>query len=182
MTNEESQNVDEPEQPVERGVSRRDFLVRAWQTGIVLIAVAGVWTSVDVLRSVKVSGIGGLVPTVPPKDVAEAPVYVRSAQSYLTRIDDEVIALWQRCPHLGCRVAWCESSREFECACHGSTFNRAGEVRSGPSPRGMDKFEVVADGEAEVVVVDTGVVIQGLPPGPESIDEPPQGPPCSGHT
>ena len=111
-------------------------------------------------------------------EVTEIPIYVRSAQTYLTRIEDEVVALWQRCPHLGCRVSWCESSREFECACHGSRFNRAGEVRSGPAPRGMDRFEVNVTDEA--VEVDTGTINQGAPPGDESIDEPRQGPSCSG--
>lgn len=159
------------------GVDRRTFLTRAWQVGIALIAAAGVWTSFDILRSVRASGLGGVVRTVPEAEVTEIPIFVRSAQTYLTRIDDEIVALWQRCPHLGCRVAWCESSREFECACHGSRFNRAGEVRSGPSPRGMDRFDVIITEEA--VEVDTGAVTEGAPPGEESIDEPPAGPSCS---
>ena len=160
------------------GVDRRGFLKRSWQAGAGLICGAGLWTSWDVLRSVPASGIGGVVKTVTNDEVTEVPIYVRSAQTYLTRIDEEVIALWQRCPHLGCRVTWCESSREFECACHGSTFNRAGEHRSGPAPRGMDRFSVaLADSTVEV---DTGDVVEGAPPGPESIDEPRQGPSCSG--
>lgn len=176
MTDEQHSGTEAPvEAGDERG--RRAFLSRAWKVGLGLIGLAGIWTSFDVLRSVGASGLGGLIRTVPDAEVTEIPVYVRSAQTYLTRIDDEVVALWQRCPHLGCRVAWCESSREFECACHGSRFNRAGEVRSGPSPRGMDRF-AVAETE-ELVVVDTGNVIVGLPAGDESIDEPPQGPPCS---
>ena len=125
------------------------------------------------------SGLGGVVKTVPPDEITEIPVYIRAAQTYLTRIDDEVVALWQRCPHLGCRVSWCESSREFECACHGSSFNRAGEVRGGPAPRGMDRFTVDASGD--VIAVDTGAIAEGAPPGEESLDEPPAGPPCSGH-
>jgi Rieske Fe-S protein len=161
------------------GVDRRGFLKRAWQAGIGLIGAAGVWTSWDVLRSVPASGLGGVVKTVTDDEVTEIPIYIRAAQTYLTRIDDEVVALWQRCPHLGCRVSWCESSREFECACHGSTFNRAGEVRSGPSPRGMDRFTVAL--AADTIEVDTGLIVEGAPPGDESIDEPRQGPSCSGH-
>jgi Rieske Fe-S protein len=161
------------------GVDRRGFLRRTWQAGISLIAAAGIWTSWDVLRSVAASGIGGVVKTGTDAEVTEIPLYIRNAQTYLTRIDDEVVALWQRCPHLGCRVSWCESSREFECACHGSTFNRAGEVRGGPAPRGMDRFAVtVSDG---IVEVDTGAIVEGAPPGEETIDEPRQGPSCSGH-
>jgi cytochrome b6-f complex iron-sulfur subunit len=159
-------------------VNRRTFLRRAWQTGLALIGAAGAWTSWDILRSAPASGLGGVVKTIPEAEVTEIPVYVRSAQTYLTRIDDEIVGLWQRCPHLGCRVSWCESSREFECPCHGSRFNRAGEVRSGPAPRGMDRFAVaLAD---DVVEVDTGTITEGASPGSESIDEPPQGPSCIG--
>ena len=162
-------------------LTRRNFLKRAWQIGIGLIAAAGFWTSWDILKSVPASGLGGVIPAIPEAEVADAaPVYIRSAQTYLTRIDDEVIGLWQRCPHLGCRVSWCESSREFECACHGSTFNRAGEVRGGPAPRGMDRF-AIAMGEGGYVLVDTGDVTEGAPPGTETIDEPRQGPSCAGH-
>lgn len=160
-------------------MDRRTFLKRAWQVGLGFFAAAAAWTSLDILRSFPASGLGGVIKTVPEAEVTEIPVYVREAQTYLTKIDGELVGLWQRCPHLGCRVSWCESSREFECACHGSTFNRAGEVRSGPSPRGMDRFAVVA-GE-ELVEVDTGIITEGAPPGEESIDEPPAGPSCAEH-
>lgn len=159
------------------GIPRRTFLTRAWQAGLAVIGIAGAWTSIDLLRSVNSSGIGGVIRTVPQNEVSEVPVYVRSAQTYLTKIDDEVVALWQRCPHLGCRVAWCESSREFECACHGSRFNRAGELQAGPAPRGMDRF--ATDVSGDVVQVDTGAVTAGAPPGTKTLDEPPAGPSCS---
>jgi Rieske Fe-S protein len=164
-----------------KGISRRDFLDRGWKTGIVMIGAAGMWTSWDVLKPLPGQGLGGVIGTLPPGDVPQSSVeYVRSAQTYLTRIDDEIVALWQKCPHLGCRVAWCESAGEFECACHGSKFNRAGEVRSGPSPRGMDRFAVNADGE--LVEVDTGVIIEGAAAGTaESIDEPARGEGCATH-
>jgi nitrite reductase/ring-hydroxylating ferredoxin subunit len=155
------------------------FISRGWKAGIVMIGCAGAWTSWDLLRPLPGSGLGGTVKTVPPFDVpANTTVYVRAAQTYLTKIEDEVVALWQKCPHLGCRVAWCETAGEFECACHGSRFNRAGEVRSGPAPRGMDRFAVAeADG---LIEVDTGAVTQGAPAGsPESIDEPARGEGCT---
>ncbi|MCH8899152.1 MAG: Rieske 2Fe-2S domain-containing protein [Acidobacteria bacterium] len=159
-------------------MNRRDFLDRGWKAGFVMIGAAGMWTSWDMLRPLPGSGLGGVVKTVAPSEVpSDSPVYIRAAKSYLTRIDDEIVALWQRCPHLGCRVPWCESSGEFQCPCHGSRFNRAGEVRSGPSPRGLDRFAVtVVD---EVVEVDTGMITEGFPLGtPETIDEPVQGAGC----
>ena len=153
-------------------MDRRKFLSVGWKVGAVAIGCAGAWTSLDLLRPLPGTGLGGVVKTVAPFEVpGHTALYVRTAQSYLTKIDDEIVALWQKCPHLGCRVEWCEGSGEFECPCHGSTFNRAGEVRSGPSPRGMDRFVVTeTDG---LVTVDTGTVIQGSPAGTaESIDEP----------
>lgn len=159
-------------------MNRRDFLDRGWKAGIVMIGAAGMWTSWDVLRPLPGSGLGGVVKTVTPSEVpSDSAVYIRNAQTYLTRIDDEIVALWQRCPHLGCRVPWCESSGEYQCPCHGSRFNRAGEVRSGPSPRGMDRFATtVVD---DIVEVDTGMITEGSPLGtPETLDEPAQGPGC----
>lgn len=163
-----------------REITRGEFLKRAWKAGAALLAGAGIWTTTDVLRPLESSGLGGVIGTVPPAEVPDkSALFVRAAQTYLTEIDEEVVALWQRCPHLGCRVAWCDSAGEFECACHGSRFNRAGEVRSGPSPRGMDRFAVnLTD---DLIEVDTGTVIEGVEAGaPESLDEPPRGEGC-GH-
>ena len=51
-------------------------------------------------------------------------------------------ALYQKCPHLGCRVPNCDTSQWFECPCHGCQYNRVGEKKGGPAPRGMDRFAV----------------------------------------
>jgi cytochrome b6-f complex iron-sulfur subunit len=112
-------------------------------------------------------------------EVAEGGVVaIRAARAYLTKHEGEVVAIAEKCPHLGCRVSWCETSGEFECPCHGSVFNRLGEHRAGPSPRGMDRFPVsIEDG---VVSVDTGSLEKGDAPGTESIDEPSRGPSCAG--
>jgi cytochrome b6-f complex iron-sulfur subunit len=84
--------------------------------------------------------------------------------------DRSVLALWRKCPHLGCQVPQlCEVSYWFECLCHGSKYSILGEKRDGPAPRGMDRFPVsVADG---AYVVNTGEVISGPPPGTVTFDE-----------
>ncbi len=148
-----------------------------WKWGIGLVAVAGAWTSWDILQPVALSGFGGKIKSGDSAKVPSTGIEtVSEAQAYVTKDPaGEVVALWWRCPHLGCRVPWCESSGQFECPCHGSTFNRLGEYRTGPTPRGLDAFDVeIVEG---AVVIDTGSVTNGPPPGPESIDEPP-GPPC----
>ena len=83
--------------------------------------------------------------------------------------DRSVIALWRKCPHLGCQVPQlCEASQWFECLCHGSKYTVLGEKRAGPAPRGMDRFEVtVQDG---AYVVGTSSVISGPPPGTVTFD------------
>ena len=105
-------------------------------------------------------------------------IQVPQARAYLTRLDGEIVALSQTCTHLGCKAPFCDSSGQFECPCHGSVFNRVGEYRSGPAPRGMDRYatEVGADG---LIYIDTGATEDGPPPGSESIDEPPRGPSCA---
>jgi cytochrome b6-f complex iron-sulfur subunit len=160
-------------------LERRRFLTRMWQAGLGLVAAAGAWTSWDLLRPGEAKGFGGQVRTVPAEAVPDGVVIeVSAARSYLTRLDGEIIALSQKCTHLGCKVPFCDSSGQFECPCHGTTFNRVGEYRTGPAPRGMDRHpvEVGADG---LVYIDTGTIDAGAAPGAESIDEPPRGPSCA---
>src|SRR5690606_14087476 len=81
----------------------------------------------------------------------------------MTGLQAGVMALYQKCPRLGCRVPSCPTSQWFECPCHGSQYNQAGEKKGGPAPRGMDSFTMeVSD---NVLTVDTGKVIQGPPIG-----------------
>ena len=86
--------------------------------------------------------------------------------------------LFQTCPHLGCRVPNCDSSQWFECPCHGSRYNRVGETRGGPAPRGMDRFPSTVSGG--VLEVDTGIRIQGPPIGTNTTGQEPEGPSCLG--
>ncbi len=92
--------------------------------------------------------------------------------------DAGIIALYQKCPHLGCRVPNCVSSQWFECPCHGSQYNQVGEKRGGPAPRGMDRFAMsVTDG---VLTVDTGTIVQGPPIGTNTTGQEAEGPNCIG--
>jgi cytochrome b6-f complex iron-sulfur subunit len=87
-----------------------------------------------------------------------------------------IVALYQKCPHLGCRVPNCESSQWFECPCHGSQYNRVGEKKGGPAPRGMDRFAVSVSGGN--VVVDTGQLFAGPPIGTNTTGQEAEGPHC----
>jgi cytochrome b6-f complex iron-sulfur subunit len=87
------------------------------------------------------------------------------------------VALYQRCVHLGCRVPWCVSSQWFECPCHGSKYNRVGEKKGGPAPRGLDRFAVSVSGGS--ITVDTSTIFVGPPIGTNSTGQGQDGPHCA---
>jgi cytochrome b6-f complex iron-sulfur subunit len=94
----------------------------------------------------------------------------------LSGMEAGVVALYQKCPHLGCRVPECETSQWFECPCHGSQYNQVGEKKGGPAPRGMDRFAMSVDGGN--LTVDTGTVIQGPAIGTNTTGQEAEGPNC----
>ena len=93
--------------------------------------------------------------------------------------DYGIVALYQKCPHLGCRVPQCASSQWFECPCHGSQYNQVGEKKAGPAPRGMDRFAISVDASGDVVI-DTGTVFTGPAIGTNTTGQEAEGPHCIG--
>jgi cytochrome b6-f complex iron-sulfur subunit len=83
------------------------------------------------------------------------------------------LALWQKCPHLGCTVPWeanfnftdPETGRSkkgwFRCPCHQSTYDDAGVRVYGPAPRSMDRMELQIEASAGRIQVDTGRIVKG---------------------
>ena len=94
----------------------------------------------------------------------------------LAGMEAGVIALYQKCVHLGCRVPSCATSKWFECGCHGSYYNAAGEKKAGPAPRGLDRFAMTVSGGS--LTVDTGAIIQGPPIGTNTTGQEAEGPHC----
>jgi cytochrome b6-f complex iron-sulfur subunit len=94
----------------------------------------------------------------------------------LAGMEAGVVALFQTCPHLGCRVPECVTSQWFECPCHGSQYNQVGEQKGGPAPRGMDRFPMSVDGD--VLTVDTGEIIEGPSLGTDTTGQEAEGPHC----
>jgi cytochrome b6-f complex iron-sulfur subunit len=98
------------------------------------------------------------------------------SDSELAGMEAGVVALYQKCPHLGCRVPECVTSQWFECPCHGSQYNQVGEKKGGPAPRGLDRFAMsVSNGRLSV---DTGTIIQGPPIGTNTTGQEAEGPNC----
>jgi glycine/D-amino acid oxidase-like deaminating enzyme/nitrite reductase/ring-hydroxylating ferredoxin subunit len=81
----------------------------------------------------------GDVPSVDdiPKDSGAV---IRRGASKLAVYRDQTGALHERsavCPHLGCIVAWNPAEKTWDCPCHGSRFDKFGEVMNGPANVGL---------------------------------------------
>lgn len=183
------------------GVTRRQFFNRGI-LGIfgLFLAQFGIASLAFMWPKLKPGGFGSkvnagnaadLLPTVFLPDGRISPVFVPSAQTYLVPfqqdatgtsfeglpvIAGQLMALWQRCVHLGCRVPQCDSSQGFECPCHGSRYNYHGEYEGGPAPRNLDRFVVALDDSGNLII-DTGQVIQTSRASVKTIQYP-QGPSC----
>ena len=161
-------------------LTRRNLLRTGWKFGGSLLAIAAGWTSWEMLRPLAGSGVKGKIKLgSPSKFKAGTATFVNQGRLWLSNADGQYFALSQKCPHLGCRVPFCESSGRFECPCHGSVFDIAGEWISGPSPRGMDQHELTI--EDDVIVVDTSKLISGPDHGAAVFLTDPKGPACVGN-
>jgi len=60
----------------------------------------------------------------------------------LNAADMDTLAIWNRCAHLGCPVAYAAGSQGFICPCHGGAYDSRGLVIGGPPPRPLDRLDV----------------------------------------
>ena len=96
----------------------------------------------------------------------------------LESMEQGIVVLSQKCPHLGCRVPECMTSQWFECQCHGSQYNRVGEKKAGPAPRGMDRHPTTISASGDVTI-DTGTVVPGPAIGVNTTGQEAEGPHCT---
>lgn len=191
-----------PPDPETLGVTRRQFFNRSI-VGMMGLGLSGFGTATLAFLWPQLNGGFGSKITVGSLDdilggirASREPFYVAQGRFYLSPYPSDavskaarvyspsvlpglqagVVAQYQKCPHLGCRVPFCATSQWFECGCHGSQFNRVGEKKGGPAPRGMDLFPVEVS--AGTVTVDTGVVVQGVPIGTNTTGQEAEGPHC----
>ena len=188
------------------GETRRAFLNRATVTlmsaslgGFAAALIAFLWKGAEGGFGSKIS-VGKIDDIIGQIRSARGFLYLPEARSWVTEYPKEaiskaevayggqgavfsgmnagIVALYQKCPHLGCRVPECSTSQWFECPCHGSQYNRVGEKKGGPAPRGMDRFGVSVNNG--VLVIDTGTVFGGPPIGTNTTGQEAEGPHCVG--
>ena len=194
-----------PPDPETLGVTRRQFLNRSI-VGFMVMSLSGFGAAVIAFLWPSTSGgfgaqiTVGSVPDVRNRIRANNGfLYVPEGRAWVTEYPSAAIekgksayasalhpileagftALWQTCPHLGCRVPECKTSQWFECPCHGSQYNRNGEKKGGPAPRGMDSFPGTVDARGNLVI-NTGQIIQGPPIGTNTTGQEAEGPHCIG--
>ena len=139
--------------------------------------VSDVLAKITASKGFLYSAEGRMWMTAYPKSAVEKAKQVYPT-AVLPSMEAGIVALYQKCPHLGCRVPSCATSQWFECPCHGSQYNQAGEKKGGPAPRGMDRFATSVAGD--VLTVDTGQIFQGPPIGTNTTGQEAEGPHCVG--
>ncbi len=186
--------------PQEAGVNRRQFFTRA--LGITFGAFMGLngvaylgflWPRLSggFGSDIDVGAVSDIQAEVIQSDGSILPKFVPEARAYIVPFSEADLsrsqfgglpvvvgglsALFQRCVHLGCRVPWCETSQGFECPCHGSKYNYAGEYEAGPAPRNLDRFEVTEENGR--MIVKTGTIFQTARAVAKTVAYP-QGPSC----
>jgi cytochrome b6-f complex iron-sulfur subunit len=166
-------------------VSRRRVLQIGFWTGLLGLLGAIFATFLNNFYPRGVTGFGaqifvGTVDQLPPGG------FLRNldAKAWVMRLGPEqaaregapegsIIALYHKCPHLGCTVPWRPEfpftdprsgdtyQGWFRCPCHGSTYSFTGTRVFGPAPRSMDTFEFTIDNGN--ITVNTGSIMRGTP-------------------
>jgi cytochrome b6-f complex iron-sulfur subunit len=161
-------------------ITRRVFLLGGFFSllGLAVVGLAGI--PLDFVWPRNVKGFGGPINVTPDRIPAAGgdPIVIPEGKFFVLNLEPGetttgvetpggVLALWRKCPHLGCSVPW-NPSFEFQgvkgwfrCPCHNSTYTKDGGVLVfGPAPRSLDVFpvEVQSDGG---LVVQTGRQFEG---------------------
>ena len=170
--------------------SRRTFIRASFLGGFGVSLLGSVGMLVDYLYPRGVRGFGGPVAAGKVSEYPKGgePKHYSDGAFWIANLDpgdkraggtgggSGLIALWHKCPHLGCTVPWRKefvldqaSDKEpgwYRCPCHGSTYTKAGVRVFGPAPRSMDTMKIEVDGAGNIVV-QTGIRVLGGPDNPQ---------------
>lgn len=133
------------------GVSRRDFLGVAAFGAAIVSAFA---TLAGMLRMFKPNvyyeesqkfkiGKAEIFPVGTIRKIDDKNLFVFSD-------DDGIYAITAVCQHLGCIVYTTDWG--FQCPCHGSKYDKTGNVIGGPAPRGLPWYEITQGVDGTLVV------------------------------
>ncbi len=166
--------------------SRRNFIRASFWGGLGLALLGTVGSLLDFMYPRGIKGFGSPVPAGNISEFRKGadPVHFITGQFWLVNLDpsetryggsgggDGLLALWHKCPHLGCTVPWrsgftYENDRGwYRCPCHGSTYTKSGIRVFGPAPRSMTTMKVDVDAAGNITV-QTGDRQDGGPDNPQ---------------
>ncbi|MEO6045124.1 MAG: Rieske 2Fe-2S domain-containing protein [Tepidiformaceae bacterium] len=177
--------VERARQVESRKIARRSFLRVSVFTGMALSVTGMLAGFLGFFNRLKPTGFGGVVTITKSRVPAPGaePARISEGKFWLSNLSGGqgdvlgvggtggILALYWKCPHLGCTIPWSPSfdgatvnfpgiTGWFRCPCHGSTYSRAGIRVYGPAPRPMDTMllTVNADGSLNV---NTGKITTG---------------------
>lgn len=132
--------------------------VLQWLWGLPFIAlmaqISGMVFSFS--RPAKKAGTFGTVIDIGPlaemPSPTDSPLYHSRGRFWLISNADGLVAIANTCTHLDCLFNWNQQAGCFICPCHGSQFDRKGQVLSGPADCNLDRFPLlVVDGDGQLI-------------------------------
>ncbi len=187
----QARRIEQARQVEARKVSRRSFMRVSAFAGLTLFtgALSAAFLGFFNLRSPSGFGRPVTVPKIQIPEPGAEPVRITEGKFWLVNLDGAegdvlgqggaggLVALYWKCPHLGCTVPWRGDFDGaavafpgivgwFRCPCHGSTYSRAGVRVFGPAPRPMDTFLVTENSDGSVTVNTRAITLGGNPPNP----------------
>lgn len=153
-------------------ITRRIFILGGFWSAMALIPVGLLGSSLDFMWPRGGGGFGGPISVAPdripeegadPRNIVEGRFWLVNMEPGETPsgVDTPggLLALFQKCPHLGCRVPYRagftfrDIKGWFLCPCHGSTYTkRGGVILKGPAPRPMDVFPLEVNDDLSLTV------------------------------
>ena len=137
-------------------ISRRNFLQGSLKALTALAAIELGAAGLLFLRARSLDGeYGGIMTVGKVEDFTPGSVVeYEDGNFFLVRVEDGgFMAVYRRCPHLGCTVQWVAKKQKFFCPCHAASFDPYGEFENQPVARALDTFKVFF--EDDMVKVDT---------------------------
>ncbi len=139
------------------GYPRRRFVRNMLLGGASLVGLQTAGGALAYAWPLKTGSFGTPIPvfesSIPA--VGDPPLRHQAGKFYLMNTEEGLLALYWKCPHLGCTVPWDEKQGLFECPCHGSIYDRHGVLTKGPAPRPMDLMAIEFD-PTGMLIVNTG--------------------------
>ena len=136
--------------------NRRKFMQLALKAlGAVAVVEIGAIGSLFLTSHSLDGEFGGIITVGQVEDFTPGSVVsFEEGNFYLVRtLEGGFLAIYRRCPHLGCTVNWVPQKEKFFCPCHAASFDPNGEGQSQVVARSLDTFPILFEDGA--VKVDT---------------------------